>query len=122
MTTAPTPVPTTVPETPGPTQTLPAIWSIQVSVGNNGEAIDPQIIVTISGGQGINLVPEIEADVTRSDGVVETGTLQQPISMGQTITLNGTTQNKDRCVVYVYQPTGEKIKIYDAYVPFRQFH
>jgi PBP1b-binding outer membrane lipoprotein LpoB len=120
-TAAVTPTPAAI-STPGPVDTLPDIWSIQVSVNSNGEAIDPQIIVALSGGKGINQVRAIDVTVTRSDGVVETQRMVQPLTMGQTVSLAGTTQNKDRCVVQVYPPTGNPVTIYDAYVPFRQYH
>ena len=35
----PTAVPTTISLTPGPTQSLPDIWGIQIQVASNGEAI-----------------------------------------------------------------------------------
>jgi hypothetical protein len=108
--------------TPGPTQTLPSYWSIAVQVASNGKAIDPQIIMTLNGGQGMNLVEEIDMQVTRTDGVVETSSLVQPLQEGQTITLPGTTGNNDRAEVWVITPQGDRVKIIDQYVPFRQYH
>ena len=110
------------PATPGPTQTLPSYWSVAVQVGSNGKAIDPQIIMTFNGGEGMNLVPEIDFQVTRTDGVVETGKLVQPLQEGQTITLAGTTGNYDRAEVWVITPKGDRYEIYDQYVPFRSYH
>jgi hypothetical protein len=110
------------PATPGPTQTLPSYWSIAVQVGSNGKAIDPQIIMTLNGGQGMNLVEEIDMQVTRTDGVVETSSLVQPLQEGQTITLPGTTGNNDRAEVWVVTPQGDRVKIIDQSVPFRQYH
>ena len=78
----PTAIPTTVSLTPGPTQSLPDVWGIQIQVASNGEAIDPQITTTIRGGKGMNVVPEIDVRVTRSDGVVEEGKMVQPFSVG----------------------------------------
>jgi len=118
----PTAVPTTVSITPGPTQTLSDIWGIQLQVANNGEAIDPEITTTISGGKGMNVIPEIDVTITRSDGVVEEGKMVQPFSIGKALTLKGTTQNKDRVEVWAYTPQGDKLKIYDAYVPFRSYN
>jgi hypothetical protein len=116
-----TAVPSTL-STPGPTQTLPIYWSVAVQVGSNGKAIDPQIIMTFNGGNGMNLVQEIDMQVTRTDGVVETGKLTQPLASGQTITLQGTTGNYDRAEVWVVTPQGDRVKIIDQYVPFRQYH
>ena len=108
--------------TPGPTQTLPSYWSVEVQVSSNGKAIDPQIVMTFRGGDGMNLVPEIDMQVTRTDGVVETGKLTQPIDIGDTVTLPGTTGNYDRAEVWAVTPQGDRVKIIDQYVPFRSYH
>jgi hypothetical protein len=122
ITAAPTAAPTTEDSvTPGPTQTLPEIWSIEMQVQNNGEAINPMIITTLNGGKGMNVMPEIDVRVTRSDGVVENERMVQPLYKGKEIDLAGTTQNKDRVEIWVVTPTNEKVKIYDAYVPFRAY-
>jgi hypothetical protein len=122
-TTAATAVPTSTDSvTPGPTQSLQEIWSIEVQVGSNGEAINPQIRTTLSGGKGLNVIPEIDVKITRSDGVVEEGRMVQPLSKGMEVVLAGTTSNKDRAEVWVMTPNGEKVKIYDAYVPFRSYN
>ncbi|MFA6333430.1 MAG: hypothetical protein WCX22_10790, partial [Methanoregula sp.] len=73
----PTAIPTITEDslTPGPTQALPEIWSMEVQVESNGEAINPQITTTLRGGKGMNVIPQIDVKITRSDGVVETGQL-----------------------------------------------
>lgn len=121
---APTPVPTATEDSvkPGPTQTLPEIWSIEVQVGSNGEAINPEITTTLRGGKGMNVVPQIDVKITRSDGVVETGRITQPLHIGSSVVLAGTTQNNDRAEVWVVTPNNERVKIYDAYVPFRSYN
>jgi len=118
----PTPTPPTVSLTPGPAQTLPGIWNIEVQVQSNGEAIDPQIIVINRGGKGLNFINEIDVRVTRSDGVVEEDKMVEPMSVGKQLILKGTTQNNDRCEVWAITPQGERVKIYDAYVPFRTYN
>jgi len=120
-TTAPTPVPTTLSTTPGPTQTLPGAWVIDVQVASNSETIDPQIIATFRGGKGQNLIPEIDVRVTRSDGVVENAKMTQPLYVGKSVSLPGTRQNNDRAEVWAITPQGDQVKIFDAYVPFRQY-
>ena len=120
-----TAVPTTfVPATPGPTQTLQPNWAVQVQVNCNGKAIDPEVVFTFNGGMGMNLIPEIDVQVTRSDGTVETGKFVQGDNMtiGQTISLPGTTGNNDRAEVWVDTPNGDRVKIYDQYVPFRSYN
>jgi hypothetical protein len=121
MTTAPTPVPTTLSLTPGPTQTLPEAWAVDVQVESNSQTIDPQVIATYRGGKGQNLIVGIDIRVTRSDGVVEDARMTQPLYVGKTVSLPGTRENKDRAEVWVLTPQGDRIKIYDAYVPFRQY-
>jgi len=123
-TAAPTVAPTTAADslTPGPTQTMSEIWSIEVQVASNGEAINPTITTTLRGGKGMNVVPEIDVKITRSDGVVEEDRMVQPLYIGKSVALAGTTKNNDRAEVWAVSPNGEKIKIYDAYVPFRSYN
>ncbi|WP_292428011.1 hypothetical protein [Methanoregula sp.] len=124
-TTSATPLPTILPTlsvTPGPTEILPAIWEVDVQVASNGQAINPQIIMTFRGGKGLNFIPELDLEVIRSDGVVETGTMLQPLYVGKTVTLRGTTQNYDRAIVWAITPQGDRVKIVDQYVPFRSYN
>jgi hypothetical protein len=115
-------VPVTTVSTPGPVQTLPSYWDVQVQVQSNGQAINPQILTVFRGGMGMNVIPEIDIKVTRSDGIVETGKMTQPLYVGQTVTLAGTTSNSDRVEVWVISPQGDSVKIYDQYVPFRSYN
>ena len=124
-TATPAPVKTTSASlTPGPTQTLPEAWSIDVQVASNGEAVDPQITVTCTGGKGLNVIPQLDVIVTRSDGVVETGSIKKPLYKGSSVSLRSTTKMGyvDRAEVWAYTPQGDKVKIYDAYVPFRSYN
>jgi hypothetical protein len=120
-----TPVPTTTlldSATPGPTGTLPSYWSMNVQVQSNGQAINPQIIMTFRGGMGMNLIPRLELKVTRSDGVIETGEMTQPLSIGQSVTFNATTGYQDRAEAWAITPQGDAVKILDQYVPFRSYN
>jgi hypothetical protein len=123
---SPTPVPTTtLPEisaTPGATEALPDVWDVEVQVQSNGLSINPQIIMTFRGGKGMNLVPELDLEVIRSDGIVETGKMTQPLYVGETVTLPGTTQNNDRAIVWAITAQGDRVKIVDKYVPFRSYN
>ena len=122
-TTVPTAAPTTADSvTPGPTQSLPEIWSMEVQVNSNGESINPQITTTLRGGKGMNVIPAINVRITRSDGVVETDRMIQPLHVGSSVVLGGTTSNNDRAEVWVVTPNGESVKVYDAYVPFRSYN
>ena len=107
--------------TPGPVDTLPNAYQVDVSVASNGKATNPQIIMTFNGGNGMGVVPEIDFQVTRSDGVVENDKLTQPLSTGETLSLAGTTGNTDRAQVWVITPSGDRVLVVDQYVPFRQY-
>jgi len=121
----PTPTPTAVSLTPGPTQTLREIWNLEVQVYGNGESIDPQIITVIRGGKGLNAILQVDVKVTRADGKVETGTItrQTTYRVGDSVSLPVTSQmgNVNRVEVWATDPLGERVKIYDAFVPFRQY-
>jgi len=123
-TAVPTPVPTTLSLTPGPTQALPDIWSLDVQVQSNGEAINPLIIVSCQGGKGLNFIQQLDVKVTRPDGVVENSVISKPLYKGKEVSLPITSQMGvvNRVEVWATTPQGEKVKIFDDYVPFRSFH
>jgi hypothetical protein len=120
----PTPKPTSISSTPGPTQTLPDIWSLDVQVRGNGESIDPQIISTVQGGKGLNFILQVDVRVTRPDGVIENGIIAKPLFVGKSVSLPITSQmgNVNRVEVWATNPQGEKVKIFDDYVPFRTYN
>lgn len=121
----PTPVPTTlVSSTPGPTQQLPDIWSLEVQAYGNGEAIDPKIIVSCQGGKGLNFIQQIDIKVTRPDGIVETAVISKPLYKGKEVSLPITSQmgNVNRVEIWALTPEGNQVKIFDDYVPFRTYH
>jgi hypothetical protein len=108
--------------TPGPTQTLPAAWDIEIQVQSNGYAPDPQIVTTVRGGQGLTFIQQIDVKVTRTDGIVEKGIIPKPLKVGDFVSLNGTDKNHDRAEVWATDPQGTQVKIYDDYVPFRTYN
>lgn len=127
-TTLATTVPTTVPPTPvatrlsvepEPTDQLPDIYRVEVSVDRNTVAINPDIGVIFNGGKGMNFVALLDAQVIRSDGTTETKQMYKP-QMGERVTLAGT-KGTDRVIVYVTLQTGEKYKIFDQKIAFRSF-
>lgn len=125
-TTAPTPVPTTISSKPEPTQTLPDMWSLDVQVEGNGEAINPQIISTIRGGKGMNFILAVNVKVTRPDGKVETGSIPRDgkFKVGDSVSLPVTSQmgNVNRVEIWVTDPQGNQVKIFDDFVPFRTYN
>jgi hypothetical protein len=108
--------------TPGPTQTLPAAWDIEIQVQNNGYAPDPKIITTVRGGQGLTFIQQIDVKITRTDGIVETGIIPKPLKVGDSVSLDGTDKNHDRAEVWATDPQGTKVKIFDDYIPFRTYN
>jgi hypothetical protein len=124
MTTA---TPTMAASTPEPTQTLQSIWNVDVQVASNGVSINPLVIMTFRGGKGQTVIKTIDLKVTRSDGVVEEGRMipiapSNVLAVGQTLELPGTTSNEDRAEVWAWTPQGDRVKIYDAYIPFRSYN
>ena len=113
-----------VSSTPGPTQTLPEAWYVEVQVQSNGFAPDPQIVTTVRGGKGLNFIQKIDVKVTRSDGIVETGNILKPLKVGDSVSLASTTAPgyADRAEVWATTPQGDKVKIFDDYVPFRTYN
>ncbi|MFA6226081.1 MAG: hypothetical protein WC620_07885 [Methanoregula sp.] len=124
-TATPAPVTTTVASsTPGPVQTLPDAWGIEVQVAGNGESINPEITVTCVGGKGLNVVPQLDVKVTRPDGVVKTDSITKPLYKGKSVSLPITNAmgNVNRVEVWAINPQGDKVKIFDDYVPFRTYN
>jgi hypothetical protein len=123
-TASPTPIPTTLSLTPGPTQTLPDIWSLEVQAQGNGEAINPLVIVSCQGGKGLNFIQRIDVRVSRPDGVVETASIEKPLYKGKEVSLPITAQmgNVNRVEVWAITPQGDSVKIFDDYVPFRTYN
>jgi hypothetical protein len=126
MPTEATAEPTVISDTPGPTQTLPDYWSLDVQVQGNGEAIDPQIITTIRGGKGLNFILRVDVKVTRADGIVETGSIprDKTYKVGDSVSLPVTSDmgNVNRVEVTAIDPQGNPVKIFDNYVPFRTYN
>jgi len=132
-TTAGTPLPTQIPETPpptaepiavslapGPTQTLPPQYYVEVQVEKQNQAGVPTITVTFRGGTGMAFTEQVNIQVTRSDGVVETATMYKP-KVGDERNLKGTA-NDDRVEVSVLVATGDSYTIYDALVPYQSIN
>jgi hypothetical protein len=121
---APTASSASVSSTPGPTQTLPEAWYVEVQVQSNGFTPDPQIITTVRGGKGLNFIQRIDVKVTRSDGIVENGNILKPLKVGDSVSLASTTAPgyADRAEVWATTPQGDRVKIFDDYVPFRTYN
>ena len=86
------------------------------------KAIDPEVILTFRGGKGLNVIPEIDLMLYKEDGTVESDKMVQPLYVGKTVQLKGSTGNKDRAEVWVVTPQGDRVKVIDQYVPFRSYN
>ena len=86
------------------------------------KSINPKIIVTFRGGMGMDLIQGLNIKVTRSDGVVETGQMIQPLSVGESLMFDATTGYQDRAEVWAISPQGDEVKILDQYVAFRSYN
>jgi hypothetical protein len=128
VTATPTPVPptnvatvtTTQPSgmgTPGPTQTLPAEYSLSFQVQTNGQTTNPLTFVSISGGNGMNFVTDVEAVLTTPNGTSQSKTMSQPHYMGQNVSFPCSTW-QNRVEIWTTAPSVGKIKVYDQIVPF----
>ncbi|MDD1684484.1 MAG: hypothetical protein LUQ19_01195 [Methanoregula sp.] len=74
------------------------------------------VILTFQGGSGLAQVNKIDVTLNRADGQVKTANIG--ISVGDTVTLEGT-KDTDRAIVYVTMKDGKRYKLVDSLVPFR---
>ena len=103
--------------TPGPTQELPADYSMEFQVQSNGNNVNPMMEISLRGGNGFNLDTRIDVSMTEPDGTVQTATMLPPFYMGQTVTFPCST-DKNRVEIWVTAPTGQ-YKVYDQVIPFK---
>jgi hypothetical protein len=123
-------VPTQVPETlvmttqppvislsPGPTQTIPSDYYVEVEVTKQNEAGRPVVTVTYRGGKGLVFTQQVNVRVTRSDGIIETGSMNKP-SIGDERQLEATIDN-DRVEVSILFSDGKSYKVFDRLMPYQ---
>jgi hypothetical protein len=124
----PTPV-TTVPTTatpsipdlvPQPTSVVPPYYNVSVQILKNTVSIDPYIVVTFNGGQGLGFATLMQATVIRSDGSKESKSAIKP-AINTEIILNGTTRT-DRVIVNVSYVDGSTYTVRDVLVPFQNIN
>lgn len=107
------------PGTPGPTQMLPPDYLLGFQVQANGDTVKPEIYVTLSGGNGMNLDSLYDATLYRTDSNVNTQVRYPPFRMGDTMIFPSTTSNYNRIVITVTAPQVGKVTVRDEYVPFK---
>jgi hypothetical protein len=120
-TTPVTTLPPTGMGTPGPTQVLPPEYNLVFQITPNGNTANPIMFVSLQGGQGINVVPQVEVTLTQPSGAAETQYMNQPLSMGQTLSFP-CSQYQNRIEIWVEAPQVGKTKVYDEVVPFQSIN
>jgi len=105
---------------PGPTQTLPPQYYVEVQVQKQNQDGVPIITVTFRGGTGMTFTEQVNIRVTRSDGEIETATMDKP-KVGEERNLQGTVYD-DRVEVSVFLATGETYTIYDQLIPYQSIN
>jgi hypothetical protein len=100
------------------------MWNIEVQVEGNGFSPDPQIITSVRGGKGYSFILQIDVQITRADGKIETGVIRKPLKIGDSVSLPITNAEGkvNRVEVWATSPQGDKVKIFDDYVPFRTYN
>ena len=116
---------TTIPQvgmgTPGPTETLPNNYMLDFMVQGNGNTADPQMAVSIRGGNGMNFDSRVDVTFTKPDGTSKQDVMLPPFSIGQFVSFPCRT-HKNRVEIWVTAPTVGKIKTYDQIVPFKNIN
>jgi hypothetical protein len=120
------PAPTTQPTTaglgtPGPTQVLPPNYSMDFQVQSNGNTANPIMMVSVRGGNGLNLDSQVDVSLTMPDGSVQSQSMYAPFYVGQNVTFPCSVYN-NRVEIWVTAPQVGKIKVYDDIVPFQSIN
>lgn len=102
---------------PEPTDAVPPDYRIAIAVSRGTLSFNPVIKVEFRGGQGMQTLSSLEGFVIRSDGTTLTAALARP-SIGEFMEITGTT-GKDRIIVYARMMNGERYRIYDQVLEFR---
>jgi len=103
---------------PGPTETIPSMYDVNIETYKNPLASDPYISVTFRGGLGQMYTQSMNAAVLRSDNIFEYNTVSYP-AVGSQILLNGTT-GTDRLVVEIIQ-SNQKYRVVDQLMPLKTY-
>jgi hypothetical protein len=133
----PTPTPTAVPTTqqtiattmptlvglgtPGPTQVLPPNYSMDFQVQSNGNTANPVMMVSVRGGNGLDLDSQADVSLTMPDGSVQSQSMYAPFYVGQNVTFPCSVYN-NRVEIWVTAPQVGRIKVYDDIVPFQSIN
>ena len=103
---------------PGPTQTLPPNYMLDFMVQGNGDTVNPYMVVTLRGGNGMNFDSRVDVTFTKPDGTSQQDFMLPPFYVGQYVSFPSSTY-QNRVEIWVTAPTVGKVKTYDEIVPFR---
>nr|WP_321351937.1 hypothetical protein [uncultured Methanoregula sp.] len=115
-TTAPVVVKTTSSLVPQPTDVVPEIQQVTVSIEKAG-TYSTTIMTSLNGGKGLMSVSKMDVKVTHPDGSVVTGSIDKP-RMGSIVELEGT-KGSDRAEVTLTMTSGNVYKVIDQLVPYK---
>jgi hypothetical protein len=115
-TTAPVVVKTTSSLVPQPTDVVPEIQQVTVSIEKAG-TYSTTIMTSLNGGKGLMSVSRMDVKVTHPDGSVVTGSIDKP-RMGSIVELEGT-KGSDRAEVTLTMTSGNVYKVIDQLVPYK---
>jgi len=97
--------------TPGPVGTMPA--GKEVSATARKDPLTNKIIVQFDGGHGFNFLLRLDVTVYTSDGRILEDSIDRPLTMGKSITFEGTRGAPDRVKITAIYNTGEVVVISD---------
>jgi hypothetical protein len=104
--------------TPGPTETLPASYTLDFMVQGNGNTANPYMGVSIRGGNGMNTDSRVDVNFTKPDGTKQQSYMLPPFYVGQNVTFPPS-EYQNRVEILVTAPTAGKVKTYDQIVAFK---
>ncbi len=107
----PTETPTDWSLTPGPVGTMPA--GKEVSATARKDPLSNVITVQFDGGRGMTFIIQIQAILYSGDGRVEEKYIERPLSLGKSVTFEGTRGTPDRVKITAIYNTGEVVVISD---------
>ncbi|NTV00722.1 MAG: hypothetical protein HGA55_06345, partial [Methanoregulaceae archaeon] len=105
---------------PQPTSVVPPYYTVSIQVLKNTVSIDPYIVVTFNGGQGLGFATLMQATVIRADGTKESKSAIKP-AINTELILDGTTRT-DRVIVNVSYVDGSTYTVRDVLVPFQNIN
>jgi hypothetical protein len=99
---------------PGPTVTVPPVWTVGVDVIRDPVTLNKRITVIFQGGKGQYLTQRVDVTITRDDCTMETKSITRPesgsIMAGSSVSFNGSDRDRVQVTVTI---NGVPYKIID---------